>query len=343
MNEENEQLYDHLEPLLRRWGAKEAVELAEMGDLASSPAPAVRPAAAMHRWWPLAAAAILFVTSIALFVVSQYRPASGPVQDGTTAMQEETKRLKSELMLVQSSLDKANERLIAQKESFEQQLASLRKTFGAERNALATETEERLRALSTAVDEKKSLLERAAGQLAASEQELAELEKRVQGSETARTQMLGQIAQLREQQQAAAQARIDAESKLAAIEGERSAWMNGIVNFVKASAAAGQDSLQTRQAAARQGRLLERCALLRVQARDEKTKDLFDTLEVILTRFDLLDAQNDSDLVSLARLISRAHVSDQINNVLEVQTEPEEVNVWLVETNLMLTGVDRAY
>ena len=108
-----------------------------------------------------------------------------------------------------------------------------------------------------------------------------------------------------------------------------------------AAAAAPGDGLLTRQLTARRNQMLLRHAHLRPSLQTQAAKDLFETLEVLLIRLDVLAAQDARAAESFAALVRQSKLPERIDEVLAAAAESPEVRSWLMEARLILTGADR--
>ena len=88
--------------------------------------------------------------------------------------------------------------------------------------------------------------------------------------------------------------------------------------------------------------IIKRGVSLRQSAPDRKSQRLFDTLEVVLTRLDMLDVQSASDRRSFAKLLRATNLAGQINEILTDWEEPSPARSWLIETQILLMGAEHA-
>jgi len=151
-----------------------------------------------------------------------------------------------------------------------------------------------------------------------------------------------EAARLRAQLDQALAAQREAEKKLAAIEARQAATMGLLQQVHLAAATPGAGGIRTLQAAARENRLLTRGAELRGRIPNQAIRRLLDTQEALLTQLDLLDPANQSELESFARLVRSSDLGPQIDEALRASGADPAVAQWLIETQLILSGVKRA-
>ncbi len=323
MSEESDSPKDRVERLLRQWGTVEAVREATAR---ATQAPLRRTAGhlAVLRWVPVAAAALLLVAAVGVFVASRVRQAPEPVlalREATPP--QEIKELHTELAHVQdelrrsqSALTKAKRELAVQADRlkaalahFEEEKADLIARAEQERTELrqsVTEKESQLNAALAELKDARSRIETTSQQLASSREELVE----------ARKQFAAQTEHLRAMHSQAVAARREVEIQLTSLRDQQAEMMT-------------------------HSRLIQRCAALRGAAHSETTRQLLDKLEVVLTRLDLLDAQDTDAVASFARSVRRAGLLQQIEDVLAATEEGPEVQTWLFEAQLILIGAAR--
>jgi len=152
----------------------------------------------------------------------------------------------------------------------------------------------------------------------------------------------GETAAIREQLDRALAARREAEKKLAAIEARQTATVNLLQQVHLAAAIPGEKGILALQTASRENRLLSRGAELRGRISNQAIRRLFDTQEALLSQLDLLDPNNRSDLEALARLVRSTDLGPQIDEALRSGGADPAVTQWLIEAQLVLSGVNRA-
>ncbi len=348
MSEESDSPKDRVERLLRQWGTVEAVREATAR---ATQAPLRRTAGhlAVLRWVPVAAAALLLVAAVGVFVASRVRQAPEPVlalREATPP--QEIKELHTELAHVQdelrrsqSALTKAKRELAVQADRlkaalahFEEEKADLIARAEQERTELrqsVTEKESQLNAALAELKDARSRTETTSQQLASSREELVE----------ARKQFAAQTEHLRAMHSQAVAARREVEIQLTSLRDQQAEMMTNFRALLLAVASSSQSRLHALRAPATHSRLIQRCAALRGAAHSETTRQLLDKLEVVLTRLDLLDAQDADAVASFARSVRRAGLLQQIEDVLAATEEGPEVQTWLFEAQLILIGAAR--
>jgi len=175
-------------------------------------------------------------------------------------------------------------------------------------------------------------LDRALADLAEARR-LLEVQKQALASETARLQHSSGTALV---------AQREAEKKLAALEARQTATMGLLQQVHLAAATPGEGGIRTLQAAARDNRLLGRGAELRARIPNQAVRRLFDTQEALLTQLDLLDPGNQGERESFAQLVRSKDLGPQIDEALRAGGADPAVTQWLIETQLVLSGVERA-
>ncbi len=134
----------------------------------------------------------------------------------------------------------------------------------------------------------------------------------------------------------------ETQDKLKAVQDQQTAILALFQRTYLASTATNGQGLQARQEAARQGQLIDRGILLRDAVQTQRSQRLFDTLEVVLTRLEMLDVQNNSERRSFARLLRTMDLMGQINEILTDWQEPSAARAWLIETQVLLMGAENA-
>jgi hypothetical protein len=154
--------------------------------------------------------------------------------------------------------------------------------------------------------------------------------------------LAAEAARLRQSSDTALAAQREAEKKLAALEARQTATMGLLQQVHLAAATPGEGGIRALQAAARENRLLSRGAELRARIPNQAVRRLFDTQEALLTQLDLLDPGNRGELESFAKLVQSTDLGPQISEALRASGADPAVTQWLIETQLVLSGVKRA-
>ncbi len=174
----------------------------------------------------------------------------------------------------------------------------------------------------------------AKGDLASSEKALADLRKRL----TAATTELSRLSKTH--QQFVAEGR-KAKEELAALKARQVEMLAQFQRLYLAAAAPGQQAWPARQAAARAARLAWTCGRIRNEVRVSSTTQLLEKLEVVLTRLDLLDADDPAAVQSFAALLGSSGLLAEIDRTLAAGKESARVRAWLLEARLIIMGADR--
>jgi len=342
MNHESRQPDDRVEGLLRQWGAEEATRLA---DTASAPAFAPRPRApwaAFRRWAPLAAAGLLLVASAAFFVAAR----SGADAD-LGELRAQLDQAARDLGQARAALTDAQRLSREQNDKFQQDLARMRETFAAEKTDLAREAEARALALSRSIGEKQELLDVAVRQLQDREKEQKDLKQKLAETnillEGLRSNFADATLRLRKALQESDAARHDAETKLADLQKQHGVIVSLLQEVYLAAGAPPQQAILARQTTAARNRLIERCHELRRTTVSPTARELFEKLEVLLTRLELLDVKDPAQRGSFTALLETMDLTRKIHSVLLDEKEDMRVRAWLLETQLILAGVERVH
>lgn len=324
MSKKNAQENDRLEHLLRKWGADQA---ASQTKTASGLIPTryySRDFSLVRRWAPLAAAAALLVASTAVLYLSFAESSRGR-------------------LVAESTNGGKVAQLLERQKQLEVQLAQQRRIFEAEKAELVNETKTQIDALSQTIAEGQDRLEAALSLIGEKEREL--VDRKVELTE-ARKQLEGlsrqfetEAAKLRRANKAAVGAQRDLENELEAIRAQVASISMAFNSLYLATTVAEGRGFPKRQLLARQNRIIERGGELRKNVRSESTRMLFDTLEVLLTRLDLLDPQNTDEVASFAALLNSIDLVRRIDVILTSGVKNPSVRTWLIETRLILGEV----
>ena len=88
--------------------------------------------------------------------------------------------------------------------------------------------------------------------------------------------------------------------------------------------------------------MIRRGALLRSQVADPETRRLLDTQEILLTQLDLLNSADPAEVQTFMRLLRQADIPRRVSDVFQKGHVSSEVQAWLVESEVVLVGVDHA-
>ncbi len=338
MNDQADKQNDQVEPLLRRWGAQEASEQSEVPSMQFRIPARIGPWAMAWRWSPLLAASILLAVAIGLFI-------GRPNQQNISAdagLEVRLTELANDLEASRDALAEARRQLSAQTKQSEEQIAQLSQS----NQKLLAEAQKQTAALKLAATEKEALRNRMAVNHKEHEKQIAQLTEGLtearQQLETLREEFAVENALLSQRQGEAVLAQREAQEKLKAVQGRQTEILALFQRTYLASAPVSGKGLQVRQEASRRGQLINRGILLREAVQTQRSQRLFDTLEVVLTRLEMLDVQSNSERRSFARLLRTTDLMGQINEILVDWEEPSAARAWLIETQVLLMGAEHA-
>jgi chromosome segregation ATPase len=109
-----------------------------------------------------------------------------------------------------------------------------------------------------------------------------------------------------------------------------------------ASVAPGQSGLEARKTAVRARQMIQRLASLSGEVKSDRTRQLLDRLEAVLTRLDLMNADRPDSRESFSRLVIQGDLERQIDAALAAPGQAEDVKNWLFEAKLILMGGSNA-
>ena len=192
----------------------------------------------------------------------------------------------------------------------------------------------------TAAAERIAALEKDTRALEASADELPKAKARMSDLETRLAAAGEELTQARKLHEAATKA-LD-EANRAAEKGKvRHARDFSAIQAAYLSAAPGEAaSLAARRAAAVARRMAARAGEILPEVRGEAARTLVHRLEVILIRLELLDTRRVGAGEAFGKLLTRAEMPRQIDEVLEAGDEPPRVRAWLLEARLILAGAE---
>ena len=342
MNDQTDKQNDRVEHLLRRWGAQEASEQSRVPPLQFEVPARVGSWAVVWRWSPLLAASTLLAVAVVLFIE---RP-SGQQSSADAGLQARLTELAKDLKASRTALAETKQQLSAEKQRSEEQIAQLSQTFEADKRKLLAEAQKQTTALEVMAAEKEALRNRMTVNHQEHEKQIAQLTEGLtearQQLEKLRDEFAVETAQLRQTQEEAVLAQREAQEKLKAVQDQQTAILALFQRTYLASATANGQGLRARQEAIRQSGLVDRGILLRDTVQSWRSQRLFDTLEVVLTRLQMLDVQSDTERRSFARLLRSMDLVGQINEILTDWEEPSAARAWLIETQVLLMGAEHA-
>jgi len=335
MSDEHHEPNQRLERLLRRWGAERAAEEAEIPPLRTpltGPADSARPAArpvAMPPRWLLRAAALILVVGATAFITMATQELWGPAPPGPE--QESSGAAPAgpdDVRLARREEPDAEPRFRAMLHPPE---GDHKKTEVPVPMPPPPSLEDQLRKARAALLEREAQLAEAKVILVRAHRAIADL-RAMESSP--------RVAQLGRKLAAAETARAEAEKRLAAAKARTDAMRLALRRCylppVMCDPAGG---IVSGRAAVRKHRLLERCAEVRGQVRSPESRRLFDKLEVVLTRLDILAPDDAAGVRSFTSLLPRLNLTGQIDKALSTAHEQPAVRMWLAETRLVLTEV----
>jgi len=353
MNGEDRPSPDRLEQRLRAWGADEDArrEQAIVGPWRLKRAVGFR--AGLRRWLPLAAGFVLFVAGASFFAGFRVGRREVPGSPDVIQVQEDLGRLRADLASkakelgeLRATLAETQTRLAGQKTASEIKAAKLQRVFEEQAVALAKEAGRQAAEFERAVAEKQAALNEALSQLRVRDERVKglaeEVAAAVREAEKVRGELAAQATRLREIEATALAARREAQERLASVQAQQAAMISLFQQVYLAGVVPGPEGLRARQVAAREGRVIRRGAALRAGLPDERTRRLFDTLEALLTQLELLDLDDAAQRESFARLLRTLDLTRQVNDVLLSGSEDPAVKGWLIESQLLLKGIERA-
>lgn len=337
MDNKAERPNEKVEGLLRRWGAREAEQQSEAGSPPIREPRPVRSWGALRRWGTLAAAVILVAVLLVQVLVPQLQYAREEASIPPARLERSVWMLEltEELEAARTALAQSEEQLAQQKQNFEEQIGQLKKTFEADKAELLAKVQEQTTALAAIAAEKQALESSVVAKAKEHETEIAYLAAELIAARE-------EIAGVRQSQEEAVLAQRKAQEDLKALQDQQTTMLAMMQRTYRASSAVNGQGYRVRQEAARQNRLINRGMKLRDTAPDQKSQRLFDTLEVVLTRLEMLDVEASSDRSSFARLLRETDLLAQINAILRDWDEPSAARTWLIETKVLLMGAEDA-
>jgi uncharacterized protein YlxW (UPF0749 family) len=355
MNADPNNSNDRVEGMLRRWGADEAARTTPVPAAPGRPVRRKRRPSPVWRWIPLAAAALLTLAAAGLFVASL-----GERSAAERAATED----RAELGRVRTSLDKANAtvataatELNASREESRKQAdravraeartAELQTLLDGSGGSL-TEATKLVASMQKSLDAKGKQIEDLSASVSSLEKEVAAADKALAESRgKTRTDPSRQAAAMEElnrmrdmhSQALAAERKVRGELQILAAR-KQAMWADFQRAYLSA-AAPGDVGLAARQAAARRSSLVKRCGALQRDVTSEPTRKLFDKLEAVLTRLDLLDPYEPRSVKSFTTVVRGGGLLGEIDASLASRTMTDDVRAWLFETRAILMGADR--
>jgi len=356
MNQQADHDDEQVERMLRRWGADEAARRVQPG---APPIPQATPRRRRTtRRWALAAAAGLVLALAAGGALMVSRTDLAGQTQALTGAQADADRLEAELAQARSDLDavradlaRAGDKALADAKRHAAAVEKLREDFQARQTASAAKAVQAAARLKRLEAD----LAAAGGKLKKAGADLAKAKSQLVAAQTAATRPSAELARLRrrlaaanteltrlgKQNRDALLAQRKAANDLAMFQAARRVAVGDYQRAYLSAAAGGATGLAACQAASANTRLLARCAQLRPSIRKPATRNLFDRIEIILTRLDLIDPGGLNAAADLVKIIRAGDVMAQIDAATAIGAEGVEVRQWLIEAGAILAGVQR--
>jgi len=366
-----------LEGMLRQWGAEEAARQQGPSRPLRTAGRTGRAVWTVMRWSAVAAT-VLILSSVVVMVLGPWlshigrRPAvatTGPTRPG------QIRDLQDQLAAARSALAEAKTQLARTQPGLDgaaAQLSSVRKELEVAKSLLALEISKQRLAEAKSADLDKQLADQAKAIEEAKQQVVAagealkqkdallkglkdDLDRRKQFDELVSSELKkfrtrhsdilarltvanSELSRLSKMHEQALAGRREVENDLAKMKAEHARILANVQRLYLSAAAAEEQGWAARRLAARQNRLLARCASLRPTVRGASPGRLVDRLEALLTRLELLDTDNPGAVRSFAAQAGAANWAGQIDGVLSAGTQPPAVQAWLLEARLLLAG-----
>lgn len=154
---------------------------------------------------------------------------------------------------------------------------------------------------------------------------------------SARAELAKASIQLGEMKRRQEQVRADAAKELEAARQAYSAALDSLAGGHVIQQSGGMSGLAGVQAAARRANALPRLADLRLAARGEKTRDLLNKIEAVLTRLDMLNPAETGQDKAFATLVGAELISQIDQALLEGAEKPNLLRL-LLDVRLILSG-----
>jgi hypothetical protein len=151
---------------------------------------------------------------------------------------------------------------------------------------------------------------------------------------------LGEMDRMRKMQDDALAAKKKAEGELDDLKARQAAVWDDFQRAYLAAAAPGESGLRAAQSAARRTQLLDRCGKLRSTA-DASQRSLLDTLEVVLTRLEMIETGPFFSEDLFRKLLNSSGVLKALDAAMESRSLPPPLRTAYFEARLILGGADR--
>lgn len=308
MNAERNNSDDRLERMLREWGAEQAARQASAPPVATA---ARRPSvvAAIGRWAPLAAAAVLVIAAAGLYRASLRHDGQEIAESDQAPVSPLTRE-----DTVPAPSGQADQARTA--EAADVALADMLAELESAREALVTERQ------------------RSTDELAGLRQQLADVD-----SELARIRRMYDLERQERLRQASLAEQADSARARAQEMATAALPSADVATLYLAIAAPGQTGMSAVKAAAQARQLAGRCLALRERTEDEYGVRLLDRLEVVFTRLEMLDVTDDRAVAAFAAL-TRAGQMRELLAQAAGQPGNDDRRRLLLEVRLIFQGVD---
>ena len=346
---------DRVEGMLRRWGADEAARTTPVPAGPGRPVRRKRPPSPLWRWVPVAAAALLMLAAAGLFIAS--RAEWSAAERAATEDRDELGRVRASLDKANATLATAGIELAASREESRKQAeraiqegisrARLQGLLDDSNRGLTTATTQ-VDSLQKSLDVKGKQIEALSasvssleGDVAAANKALVEARGKTQMDPSRQAAAMEELNRMRDMHGRALAAERKARADLQVLEARKQAMWGDFQRAYLSAAAPGDVGLAARQAAARRSGLVRRCGALGREITSEPTRKLFDKLEAVLTRLDLLDPYEPRAVESFTEMVRGGRLLGEIDAALTSKTMTTDVRAWLFEARAVLMGADR--
>jgi hypothetical protein len=149
------------------------------------------------------------------------------------------------------------------------------------------------------------------------------------------------ISALRKEQDAALATANRLRKQLAVRREQHRAKYQQMLEVYLTALAPGQQDLEAMQTAARASRLLQRCSALRAKVKSETMRKTLDRIEAVLLRMDFLNCRNLNAVNLFAKQLQRSNLLENITASLPEASGDRNLQIFLVEVDLILSGAQR--
>jgi hypothetical protein len=218
--------------------------------------------------------------------------------------------------------------------------------FEAGRTAATAAAQVEIAALKKAVAEKQVLLDRVVAATSTAAAPGDARDARIAVMKTQLDALQAELAAgkeaLRKAGESSQAAERDAGNKIKALEGEQAMAMALFQRVTAAARMKPDEAMRTLQKTVRDSQLIKRGTALRDTVPNEAIRRIFDTQEALLTQLDMLDPGNAGEFEAFVKRVRSTDVGAQITEALKTIDGDPAVRAWLIESQLLLSGVQRA-